>query len=336
MNILLRTSANHTDYTPGKKHDFIVLHYTAGTRSTEGVAEQVADMFKNSAREASADFIVDDAKIVQYNPDLDNRSCYSVGGSLYSSMSTSEGGKYYRKCTNYNSISIEMCSRKKDTSSLLATDTDWYLTDATVNNARQLVKYLMDKYSIDIDHVIMHHHVNGKVCPNPWCVNEAALAKWNKFKDSISGTSVKPSKPSNNSVAKRPVATYAVRANKKILPEVTGVTDYAGLSSKAITDVAIKVSEGSIRYRVHVKGGKWLPWVSGYNWQNASNGYAGNGKPIDAIQIHYNGDHKIRYRVAPIGSNYYPWQVDTLKDNGMDGYAGAFGKSIGKLQIDIV
>jgi hypothetical protein len=99
-------------------------------------------------------------------------------------MSTTQGGKYYGKCTNMNSISIEMCSNKPN-NHLGAYDTDWYLTDKTVDNAVKLTKYLMQLYSIPIDRVIMHHHVTGKPCPNPWCVNEARLSKWNAFKSRL-------------------------------------------------------------------------------------------------------------------------------------------------------
>ena len=47
----------------------------------------------------------------------------------------------------------------------------------------------------------------------------------------------------------------------------------------------IKLSDGTpIKYRVHIKGGKWLAWVS--KCDDTSSGYAGiYGKEIDAIQI---------------------------------------------------
>jgi N-acetylmuramoyl-L-alanine amidase CwlA len=80
-------------------------------------------------------------------------------------MTTSLGGKYYEICTNQNSINIEICSEKVNKKSLLPTDTDWYFTEEAINTAVALTRYLMDKYNIDIDHVIMHHEVNGKPCP---------------------------------------------------------------------------------------------------------------------------------------------------------------------------
>lgn len=125
------------------------------------------------------------------------------------------------------------------------------------------------------------------------------------------------------------------------LSEVKNLEDYAGWKDSPITDIAVKVSTGSVRYRVHVKGGSWLPYVTGYDINESKNGYAGNGKPIDAVEIYYytpNGikpARKAKYRVAPIGKDYYSWQYDNEKTNGQDGYAGLFGREIGKVQVMI-
>lgn len=125
------------------------------------------------------------------------------------------------------------------------------------------------------------------------------------------------------------------------LSEVKNLEDYAGWKDSPITDIAVKVSTGSVKYRVHVKGGGWLPYVTGYDINESKNGYAGNGKPIDAIEIYYytpNGikpARKAKYRVAPVGRDYYSWQYDNEKTNGQDGYAGLFGREIGKLQLMI-
>ncbi len=74
---------------------------------------------------------------------------------------------------------------------------------------------------------------------------------------------------------------YRVRANNRWLPAVYGRNDYAGILGQPITDVAIK----DATYRVHVNGSSWLPFVNGYDINNFENGYAGNGKIIDAIEI---------------------------------------------------
>ena len=55
-----------------------------------------------------------------------------------------------------------------------------------------------------------------------------------------------------------PTVTYKVRTGGKWLPEVKNLEDYAGIKGQAITDIAIKVGKGSVKYRVHIKGGGWL------------------------------------------------------------------------------
>ena len=78
---------------------------------------------------------------------------------------------------------------------------------------------------------------------------------------------------------------YRVRVKgvifNKWLSPVNGRSDYAGWFGHRITGIAIK----NARYRVHIKNENWLPAVSGYNINDSKNGYAGNGKEIDALQI---------------------------------------------------
>lgn len=74
---------------------------------------------------------------------------------------------------------------------------------------------------------------------------------------------------------------YRVKIKNKWLPEVTGRSDYAGIIGKPIIGIAIQ----NKTFRVHIKGGSWLGWISKYNINDYYNGYAGNGKEIDGIQI---------------------------------------------------
>ena len=136
---------------------------------------------------------------------------------------------------------------------------------------------------------------------------------------------------------------YRVRAGGVWLPEVCNLCDFAGKTDgkTPITDIAVRVSAGSVKYRVHTCGGKWLPYVTGCDINDCSNGYAGEGRPIDAVEIYYYTPASIRpykrakYRVAPVGGSYYSWQHDNQTTGGQDGYAGCFGKKISKLQICI-
>ena len=141
-----------------------------------------------------------------------------------------------------------------------------------------------------------------------------------------------------------PEVIYRVRSGGRWLPSVTDLSDYAGITGEAITDVAVKVTEGAVKYRVHIKGGGWLPYVSGYDTSDDENGYAGDRKPIDAVEVYYatppsvvqkHGYLKAKYRVAPVGSYYYPWQYDDETSSGQDGYAGEFGREIDWLQITL-
>lgn len=166
--------------------------------------------------------------------------------------------------------------------------------------------------------------INGYYRPN-----------WGKLDDTvIANPPINPPEPPV--VESIPDAIYRVRAGGKWYPAVKNLDDYAGVVGKAITDVALKFSKGSCKYRVHIKGGKWLPWVTGYNINDDNNGYAGDKKVIDLIQIVYNGKYKAQYRVSPVRSNYYSFQTNTETTKGQDGYAGSYGTSIDRLQIKLV
>jgi N-acetylmuramoyl-L-alanine amidase CwlA len=192
INIIKRSAITNTSIKSNRKIDFIVLHYTAGTSSKKGSAQAIATYFGRPVAKASADFIVDDEEIVQYNSNIENRYCWAVGGSKYKNKSNSLSGKFYNICKNVNSISIEMCSNKKNTKSLNANDNDWYLTEKTINNAVKLTKYLMKKYNVPMDHIITHSMVTGKLCPQPWVKNEAALKDWYSFLGKVAGTETSP------------------------------------------------------------------------------------------------------------------------------------------------
>lgn len=132
--------------------------------------------------------------------------------------------------------------------------------------------------------------------------------------------------------------TYAVMGtNGKKYPSVTNLSDYAGVKGVPIANVMIKCNKGKVKYRVHVRGGKWLPYVTGFSWEDKNNGYAGNGKAIDAIEVIYyppsGSTQKAQYRVAPLTKGFYPWQFNNEKANGQDGYAGTFGKYIDRFQL---
>lgn len=201
IDITKKTTTSKTTYVPGRTISFIVIHYTAGVTSKKGSASNVAAYFRDSNADASADFIVDDSTIVQYNPDIKNRYCWSVGGGRLST----KGGKYYGKATNRNTINIEICSGNTTGRITSANDRYFYFTGAAVKNAVELTKYLMKQYGIPASNVIRHYDVTGKLCPGVrgWNADSGSEQKWQEFKAALtasSGTSSGTSRAVNYTV----------------------------------------------------------------------------------------------------------------------------------------
>jgi N-acetylmuramoyl-L-alanine amidase CwlA len=84
--------------------EYLVIHYTAGTSSKGGTAKRVATSFGKQSKKASADFIVDQDDVVQFNPDIRNQYCWAVGDKIYNKFSTSLGGTLYKTASNANCI----------------------------------------------------------------------------------------------------------------------------------------------------------------------------------------------------------------------------------------
>lgn len=295
------TFVNYTAGNSGRK--YIVLHYTGNRTDT---ARANANYFRSVNRGASAHYFVDTSSV--YEVVAPQNTAWAVGRKY-------GNAPYWGKCTNSNSISIEMCSNGGK------------ISDATFANAVSLTKTLMSRYGIPAANVIRHWDVCAKRCPGwaGWLPNNETL--WNKFKASLKGIAPTPTQGL--------VCTYAVKIEGgRVLPAITDTNDYAGIIGKKITGLAVKVNKGSVRYRVHTVGGSWLPWVTGYNWADYNNGWAGNGKAIDCVQVVITGaGERAQYRVSPVRRGYYPWQYNTETKNGQDGFAGSYGKAIDRFQL---
>ena len=165
INIIKMPLGVHISKAPNREIKYLAIHFTAGSSSKAGSAKSVKHVFES--RKASADFAVDDQDIVQFNPDLKNYYCWAVGDG---------NGKY--GVTNKNSISIEICSSlKKGASAAVPNHSGWYFTDAALENAVKLSKYLMKKYNIPIDRVIRHYDASRKSCPGLVGWNDGTLYK---------------------------------------------------------------------------------------------------------------------------------------------------------------
>ena len=184
MDIIKIPSYNSVNYCYNRNIKYIVIHYTAGSSSAKGTARNVAAMFATPGVGGSADFIVDDSEVVQFNPDLSNYLCWHCGDP----RSYTKGGSLYGICTNANSVGIEICSTNPNCSPYdPANSPKWRFSTAAVDRAVELTKYLMEKYKVPADRVVRHYDVSGKLCPGiiGWNADSGSEAKWLDFKKRI-------------------------------------------------------------------------------------------------------------------------------------------------------
>jgi len=117
-------------------------------------------IFAGGDWQASADFFVDSDNIIQII-DTDN----------YYSWHCGDGGGAYG-ISNKNSLGIEMCLSD-----------DGNLSNTTISNTLDLVKYLMSKYGINIDHVVRHYDASSsRSIVKGW--NQNSTGWWYWLKDS--------------------------------------------------------------------------------------------------------------------------------------------------------
>lgn len=137
---------------------YIVIHYTGNKGDT---AKNNATYFATSnTRQAGAHFFVDKQGEVWKSINMD-RIAYAVGGDQRTG--TKGEAAYYGKCTNANSVSIELCD--------CLTGTNWTQMVAV----RKLVQYIQKKCP-NAKTIIRHWDVNGKKCPGP--MTGANNSKW--------------------------------------------------------------------------------------------------------------------------------------------------------------
>lgn len=256
INITKKTSTHNTTAAKGRKISYIVIHYTAGVSSKAGSAANTAKYFATTDRDASADFVVDDATMVQYNPDPKNRYCWAVGGA----KNNTKGGRLYGVAKNTNCISIEICSTNSTGKMQSANSPTYSFTDAALKNALELTKYLMAEYGVDADHVIRHYDVNGKICPGiiGWNAESGSESKWAAFKAQLAAQ--KPSGGNMSYVGK------GIGEGLCLDPEGMAVRD--GSTTKATKIGIVKPGEKVEILRVLKNG--WLKIV----WPGSPKGYA--------------------------------------------------------------
>ena len=206
---------------------YIVLHFTGSAKDS---AKNNADYFATgNTRAAGAHYFIDEGDVVWKSVPV-SRVAWAVGGFFTQSNGA---GKYYKVCTNANSLSIEMAGVANG------------VPTKTYKNAVELTKFLMKKYNVPASHVIRHWQVNGKECPAPWC--GANNKQWAKFKADISGsTVVKPKASSSFKSYKVKVTASALNVRKS--PSTTAaIARDAYKKGRTVTIKAVKNGWGKTK-----------------------------------------------------------------------------------------
>ena len=137
---------------------YIVIHDT-GNKAKGADAEAHFKYFNGGNRSSSADFFVDDKKVLQVN-DYTKYYTWQVGDGK---------GKY--GITNQNSVGIEIC---------VNADGNY---EKAVANAIELTKYLMKELNIPAERVVRHYDASRKNCPASMSAD--GWLAWKEFKEKI-------------------------------------------------------------------------------------------------------------------------------------------------------
>lgn len=308
-----KLSPNHSG-TRTHSIDRITPHCVVGQCSVE----TLGSIFASASKEASCNYGIGHDGRVLLCVDEGNRSWCSSSNSNDQRAVTIECASelkhpYAFNDKVYNKL-VELC------------------VDICKRNGKKKLLWINDKnkalnYSTKSDEMLLtvHRWFDDKSCPGDWLYNRLGnLAK--SVTKQLGGK------------VEKPTLTYRVYADGKWYSEVKGLSNIAGRSKQAISAIALKVSKGNIRYRVHLLNGDWLPWVTGYNISDSKNGYAGiKGKVIDGLQVEFEGvgDYKATYRVRKQGAGFWDWQHNTEKNSEQDGYAGLLDTKIDGVQITL-
>ena len=289
---------NYTKGRSGRSIEAITIHHMAGRLT----AEQCGRIFQAKGRYGSSHYGVGyDGSIANYVDEEDTAWTNSNWDS------------------NCKSVTIETSDN----------DNSWYVNDITLNALIKLVADIAKRRNLGKlvpgKNLTWHSMFTNTTCPGDY------------LRSKMQYIADEANKINNESTSNEVNVYYRVKTQKHgWLPEVKNLEDYAGWQGSPITDVAIRVDKGSIKYRVSPKGQNFLPYVTGYNIKDSINGYAGNGKPIDRIEVYYYTPNDIRpYKKIYYRANGLPWQSDNDKNSKMDGYAGIIGQNITKLEMYI-
>lgn len=160
MKFLQCNASNYTKGRGGNSVQWLVIHYTAGSKTADGAAEANCIYFGREANlGASAHYFVCDGYTIWQSVSEDDTAWHAGNWAI-----------------NQRSIGIEVC-------------TAGAFTEAEIERLTWLVQHLMAKYNIAADHVIRHYDANGKQCPAYY----VDAARWSALRTRITtGTVAEP------------------------------------------------------------------------------------------------------------------------------------------------
>lgn len=290
---------NYTKGRSGRSIEAITIHHMAGRLT----AEQCGRIFQAKGRYGSSHYGVGyDGSIANYVDEEDTAWTNSNWDS------------------NCKSVTIETSDN----------DNSWYVNDITLNSLIKLVADIAKRNNLGTlvpgKNLTWHSMFTNTTCPGDY------------LRSKMQYIADEANKINNESTSNEVNVYYRVKTQKHgWLSEVKNLEDYAGWENSPITGLAIRVDKGSIRYRVHIKGKGWLPFVTGYDINDFNNGFAGDGvNAIDCVECYYYTPNNIRpYQYAYYKVNNYPYQKDLIKGNGFDGFGGVRGVPMTKFQMYI-
>lgn len=168
--------AKHISYGATRDYadiKYIIIHYTGNSGDSSAGNANYFSSKGGNARSAGAQYFVDTEGITFRSIQL-NQNAYAVGGFF---TQANGAGKLYKKATNSNSVSIELCSYTKG-----------YPSKAQIASVIKLIKYIQRKCP-NAKTIGRHYDVNGKTCPYPMIGKKNA--NWKTFKKDCKNAGIK-------------------------------------------------------------------------------------------------------------------------------------------------
>lgn len=318
---------NHTRISPNRnsprKHaiDTITIHCVVGQVSVE----TLGNIFADPNRGASSNYGIGyDGRVGMYVEERDRSWCSSSPDN------------------DHRAVTIEVAS---DMSEPYAVTNKAYaalinlVADICKRNGIKKLVWSTDKntrvHHLNGANMTVHRDFDNKSCPGTYLYNHHAdIAAKVNAKLGAASTPAKPTpKPSTPKPTCTGDLTYSVYASRHWLPQVKNCEDYAGNFGQAMEGLKINAKNCDIYYRVHLRGGGWLPEIK--NSGAGADGYAGiYGEQIDGVQIRTPVGF-VDCRVHIKGGGWLGWvRFGSKYNSGADGYAGIYGSAIDAIQME--